>query len=121
MISQTRNPLESIWYPDVKKYGEKYVILAVVGNQCHLYDYDYLADENKAKEFAQSIGAIFKLTSPKTGEGVEELFDTLVNKFLSSEFQSKYLEMKKSKGDIKVLKPNEGGNKKKKKGPCKNF
>ena len=48
MISQTRNPLESIWYPDVKKYGEKYVILAVVGNQCHLYDYDYLADEKIA-------------------------------------------------------------------------
>ena len=52
MISQTRNPLESIWYPDVKKYVEKYVILAVFGNQCHLYDYDYLADENMAKEFA---------------------------------------------------------------------
>ena len=121
MISQTRNPLESIWYPDVKKYGEKYVILAVVGNKCHLYDYDYLADENKAKEFAYSIGAIFKLTSPKTGEGVEELFDTLVNKFLSSEFQSKYLEMKKSKEKMEILKPNEGGNKKKKKGPCKNF
>ena len=118
---ESLDSLKLIWYPDVKKYGEKYVILAVVGNQCHLYDYDYLADENKAKEFAQSIGAIFKLTSPKTGEGVEELFDTLVNKFLSSEFQSKYLEMKKSKGDIKVLKPNEGGNKKKKKGPCKNF
>ena len=109
--------LETIWYPDIKKYGEKYTILAVVGNKSDLYEYDNLADENKAKEFAQSINATFMLTSAKTGDGIEKLFDTLVDKFLSSDFNSKYKEMKQIKGDIKVLKPNEG-EKKKKKGFC---
>ena len=109
--------LEKIWYPDIKKYGEKYTILAVVGNKSDLYENDNLADENQAKEFAQSINAIFMLTSAKTGDGIEKLFDTLVDKFLSSDFNSKYKEMKQIKGEIKVLKPNEG-EKKKKKGFC---
>ena len=109
--------LETIWYPDIKKYGEKYTILAVVGNKSDLYENDNLADENQAKEFAQSINAIFMLTSAKTGDGIEKLFDTLVDKFLSSDFNSKYKEMKQIKGEIKVLKPNEG-EKKKKKGFC---
>ena len=109
--------LETIWYPDIKKFGEKYTILAVVGNKSDLYENDNLADENQAKEFAQSINAIFMLTSAKTGDGIEKLFDTLVDKFLSSDFNSKYKEMKQIKGEIKVLKPNEG-EKKKKKGFC---
>ena len=109
--------LKEIWYPDIKKYGEKYTILAVVGNKSDLYENDNLADENQAKEFAQSINATFMLTSAKTGDGIEKLFDTLVDKFLSSEFNSKYKEMKQIKGEIKVLKPNEG-EKKKKKGFC---
>ena len=109
--------LETIWYPDIKKYGEKYTILAVVGNKSDLYENDNLADENQAKEFAQSINAIFMLTSAKTGDGIEKLFATLVDKFLSSDFNSKYKEMKQIKGEIKVLKPNEG-EKKKKKGFC---
>ena len=109
--------LETIWYPDIKKYGEKYTILAVVGNKSDLYENDNLADENQAKEFAQSINATFMLTSAKTGDGIEKLFDTLVDKFLSSDFNSKYKEMKQIKGEIKVLKPNEG-EKKKKKGFC---
>ena len=77
--------LKTIWYPDIKKYGEKYTILAVVGNKSDLYENDNLADENQAKEFAQSINAIFMLTSAKTGDGIEKLFDTLVDKFLSSD------------------------------------
>ena len=109
--------LQTIWYPDIKKFGEKYTILAVVGNKSDLYENDNLADENQAKEFAQSINAIFMLTSAKTGDGIEKLFDTLVDKFLSSDFNSKYKEMKQIKGEIKVLKPNEG-EKKKKKGFC---
>ena len=109
--------LKTIWYPDIKKFGEKYTILAVVGNKSDLYENDNLADENRAKEFAQSINATFMLTSAKTGDGIEKLFDTLVDKFLSSDFNSKYKEMKQIKGEIKVLKPNEG-EKKKKKGFC---
>ena len=115
---ESLNHLKSIWYPDLQKYGEKYTILAVVGNKSDLYEKDNLADENEAKQFANEIGATFMLTSAKNGEGVEKLFNTLVDRFLSPEFNPKYEEMLKTKGNTQILKPNEGGNAKKKKGCC---
>ena len=103
--------LKSIWYPDLLKYGEKYTILAVVGNKSDLYENDKLADENFAKNFAKEIGATFILTSAKSGEGIEKLFDTLTDRFLSPEFNPKYEEMTKLKGNVKTLKEetNKGG------------
>ena len=109
--------LKSIWYPDLLKYGEKYTILAVVGNKSHLYDWDNLADENFAKNFAKEIGATFILTSAKSGEGIEKLFNTLIDRFLSPEFQVKYEEMMKLKENNLNLKEetNKGGKSAKKK------
>ena len=103
--------LKSIWYPDLLKYGEKYTILAVVGNKSDLYEKDNLADENFAKNFAKEIGATFILTSAKSGEGIEKLFDTLTDRFLSPEFNPKYEEMTKLKGNVQTLKEetNKGG------------
>lgn len=115
---ESLDQLQSIWYPDLQKYGEKYTLLAVVGNKCDLYEGDKLADENAAKEFAQKIGATFIQTSAKTGEGINKLFDILIDRFLSPEFNPKYEEMMKTKGNTQVLKPNDTGNAKKKKGCC---
>ena len=103
--------LKTIWYPDLLKYGEKYTILAVVGNNSHLYESDNLVDENCAKDFAKEIGATFMLVSAKTGEGINKLFDTLVDRFLSPEFQIKYEEMMKLKGETKILKEENNNNK----------
>ena len=89
--------LKSIWYPDLQKYGEKLQILAVVGNRSELYENDEIANEDQAKQFAKDINAIFILTSPKTGDGINKLFDLLVDKFLSVEFNSKYKEILKKK------------------------
>ena len=109
--------LKSIWYPDLLKYGEKYTILAVVGNKSDLYERDNLADENLAKNFAKEIGATFILTSAKYGGGIEKLFDTLIDRFLSPEFQLKYKEMMKLKENNLNLKEetNKGGKSAKKK------
>ena len=95
--------LKSIWYPDLQKYGEKYTVLAVVGNKSDLYENDNLANEKQAKGFAKEINAVFMLTSAKTGDGVEKLFDTLATKFLSTEFNPKLKEMLKEKGNTQVL------------------
>ena len=98
---ESLDQLQSIWYPDLQKYGEKYTLLAVVGNKCDLYEGDKLADENA-----------------ETGEGINKLFDILIDRFLSPEFNPKYEEMMKTKGNTQVLKPNDTGNAKKKKGCC---
>ena len=75
--------LKTIWYPDLEKYGEKYTILAVVGHNINSKEGNNLADENYAKEFAKDIGASFHLVSAKRGEGIQELFDSLIDRFLS--------------------------------------
>ena len=96
--------------------GEKNEVLAVVGNNCHLYENDNLANEEQAKDFAKKINAIFMLVSSKTGDGIEKLFKELIDRFFESDFTSKYQEMKRKKGNNLSLK-NESdlnGNKKRK-------
>ena len=76
---------------------------------------DNLADENTARDFAKEIGATFILTSAKSGEGVEKLFDILTDRFLSPEFNPKYEEMMKLKGNTQSLQNEPKGGKGKKK------
>ena len=35
---ESLDALKSIWYPDLQKNGEKYTVLAVVGNKCVLFE-----------------------------------------------------------------------------------
>ena len=65
----TFEEIKEIWYPDVKQNGEKYGVLAVVGNKSDLYEEEEVS-ENEAKEFAKEIGAFFMLVSAKTGNNV---------------------------------------------------
>ena len=87
--------LKKIWYPDVQKYAEKYIILAVVGNERYSYECDSLVDEKEAKKFAEEIGASFHQVSTKSGDGINKLFNDLIDRFLSPEFVKKYKEMTK--------------------------
>ena len=43
--------------------------------------------EDKARQFAEKIGAIFKLTSAYTSVGIEELFVSLGSKFIDPKFK----------------------------------
>ena len=113
---ESLDALKETWYPDLQKYGEKYQILAVVGNKCDLYENDNLANEAQAKEFAKGINAVFMLTSAKSGDGINKLFETLTDKFLSDEFNPKYKEMLGEKGDNVVINQNTEKEKKKKNG-----
>ena len=99
----TFEEIKEIWYPDVKQNGEKYGVLAVVGNKSDLYEEEEVS-ENEAKEFAKEIGAFFMLVSAKTGNNVNQLFEALLRQYLGKEFTKKVEEMKKNKGDTKQLK-----------------
>ena len=106
---ESLDALKSVWYPDLQKYGEKYVVLAVVGNKSDLYESEVVAEE-QAKAFAKEINATFMLTSAKSGDGIEKLFNVLTDKILSD---PKFAEILKEKGDNIVLDKNKDkGNKK---------
>ena len=115
---ESLNSLKTVWYPDLQKYGEKYTVLAVVGNKSDLYEEENLADESQAKEFAKEINATFFLTSAKSGDGIEKLFNTLADQYLSPEFAPKAKEMMKKRGPSFSVKSNNNKKVEEKKSCC---
>jgi small GTP-binding protein len=84
---QTFDNLDN-WYSDLKKYGEKYTITAVVGNKSDCYENEEVKEE-EAREFAKKINSPFFLCSAKNGEGVDLIFKSLVEEYLGPEFTEK--------------------------------
>ena len=102
------------WYNDLKQNGEKYTVLAVVGNKTDMFENEEV-NEDEARKYAESIGAEFQLVSAKTGQNVNLLFEKLVRVYLGPEFAAKVEEMKIDKGEITKI-TNETAKKKKKEG-----
>ena len=107
--------LKSVWYKDLKDYGEKYKVLAVVGSKSDKFEKEEVKEE-EAREYAKSIEATFMLTSAKTGANIDLLFETLIRQYLGPEFLKKVEEMKRDKGEVaKVTNSKDKGKHKKKK------
>ena len=112
--------LQTLWYHDLKRYGEKYSVLAVVGNKCDLFEEEKVTEE-EGRKFASEKGAEFMLVSAKTGDNIINLFNVLVNKYLDPSFQEQIEEIPKKEGNIKVTKKTkeeENEIKRKNKGGC---
>ena len=101
--------IKSIWYPDLKEYGEKLKIVALVGNKLDKY-LEEEVKEDEARKFADEIKAIYKRTSAMEGTNIEDLFNTLADKYLT-EIAGLIIDDDK----IKIKK---GDTKEKKKGCC---
>ena len=80
--------IKEVWYPDIKKHGEKYIILSIIGNKCDKYE-DENVDEKEIISYAEEIGAICFFVSALNGEKIDYLFDTLAENYLSSELKNK--------------------------------
>jgi small GTP-binding protein len=99
---ESLDSLKEIWYPNLRKFGEKYTVLAVVANKSDLYETDDLANEKQAKEFANEIKGIWMSTSAKTGDGIDKLFDTMVDKYLNPEFNAKVSQTRGGQTGVKL-------------------
>jgi small GTP-binding protein len=108
--------LKEKWYHDLKTYGEKYTVLAVVGSKSDCYEKEEVPEED-ARAYAKSIGAIYMLTSAKKGDNIDALFDTLIRQYLGPEFTKKVSEMKADKGEVKKV-TNKKNSENKKKNKC---
>ena len=62
-----------VWYDEVKEYGPKDIIIAIVGNKEDRVN-EEVVDSDTATTFAESIDALYAKTSAKTSYGVETLF-----------------------------------------------
>ena len=105
--------IKTIWYPELTEYGEKYKIIALIGNKLDKYLEEQVSEE-QGKKFAGEINAIFKRTSALDGTGIADLFDQLVDKYLREikhqdikEDTSKKEENIKIKKEVLIAKPKE--------------
>ena len=114
--------LKDIWYDDLKKNGEKFNVLAVVGNKCDLYEEENVVPEEEARQYAKEINAEFMLVSAKNGDNINNLFTFLANKYFDPNFQNKLKEKNEQKeGSVKIMKKNQKEEKiikERKKGCC---
>ncbi len=118
--------IKNWWYKDIKEHGDPDIVIGIAGNKSDLYE-DEEVPEQEAREFAESIGAVFSLTSAQNNSGIDELFKDMGKKYLcpnSSTIESdiqKPEQKEESNQNIKfgeknVDKKNDG--QKKEKNPC---
>ena len=87
--------LKDYWYNQLQE-NCKNVVLGVAGNKCDLFEEEKVS-ENEAKEFADSIGAIFELTSARNNTGISDLFQKVGYKYLDPNYQDKKKEIDEEK------------------------
>jgi small GTP-binding protein len=80
----TRSSFEEIdfWVNTVKDIlKEDVIVCGLAGNKKDLFQNEEVEEEEGEKK-AQEIGAIFKLTSAKTGQGINEFMQTLLEEYV---------------------------------------
>ena len=105
--------IKDYWYNQIKECAPKNIVIGIAANKCDLYDNEQVS-EDEARNFANEIGAVFKLTSASTNQGIEELFKGVGCKVLDPNYSSDDSE-KKNKI---VLNDDKDKNTRKKKGCC---
>ena len=81
----TFDEIKKYWVGQIKDFGIQNPILALAANKSDLYDKEQV-DEKEAKEYADSIGAVFKSTSALSNTGIDILFNHLGRKFLDPKY-----------------------------------
>ena len=107
------------WYDLYKELLGEETILGVAGNKMDLY-LNQEVEEEKAKEFAESRGAIFSLVSAKDNkESIDNYITKLVKAYLNKDNPKKEDNNNNEKGNIiKLDEKNVGGNTQSENGCC---
>ena len=107
------------WYDLYKELLGEETILGVAGNKMDLY-LNQEVEEEKAKEFAESRGAIFSLVSAKDNkESIDNYITKLVKAYLNKDNPKKEDNNNNEKGNIiKLEEKNVGGNTQSENGCC---
>jgi small GTP-binding protein len=121
-----RDSFESIknyWHNTVIQNGMKGVIIGVAGNKCDLYESEEVS-EKEGQDYSDSVNAYFKLVSAKNNISIDKFFNTMVEKFIESDFMDellpKYIDDKNLIKKIQKMKleKNKNSDEKKKKKCC---
>ena len=78
----------AFWIPELRENTQDDIILAIAGNKCDNYANETVND-NEGKALAKEINAIYMRTSAKLNSSIDELFNSIGNKFLNPDFEIK--------------------------------
>ena len=78
--------IKNYWIPEIKENGQKDIILALAGNKSDNYLKEQVSD-NEGKALAKEINAIYMRTSAKLNSSIDEIFNSIGNKFLNPEIE----------------------------------
>ncbi len=86
----TFNSIKDYWYDSVYQTANQGIIFGVAGNKNDLFEEEDV-DENEAKEYCDSIKACFKLTSAKSNQSIDDIFQMLAENFVKSDFMNELI------------------------------
>ena len=108
--------IKEYWYNQIKECAPKNIVIGIAANKCDLYDNEQVS-EDEARNFANEIGAVFKLTSASTNQGIEELFKGVGCRVLDPNYSDDADNSEKKK-DSNIKLDEKNTDKKKRKGCC---
>ncbi len=112
--TNTFEKIKDFWFNEIINNAKNSVIIGIAGNKSDLFENEEV-NENEVRDFANSINASFNLCSAFKNEGINELFDELIDKFLKI---NKLIEYNKNNNEFKLNNDDESNKKKKKKKCC---
>ena len=81
----TFKSIKNYWHESVVNNGLEGVIFGIAGNKSDLYENENV-DKDEVKEFCNEINAFLKFTSIKKNSSINDLFMSLGEKFINSNF-----------------------------------
>jgi small GTP-binding protein len=108
--------IKEYWYNQIKECAPKNIVIGIAANKCDLYDNEQVS-EDEARNFANEIGAVFKLTSASTNQGIEELFKGVGCRVLDPNYSDDSDNSEKKK-DSNIKLDEKNTDKKKRRGCC---
>ena len=79
--------LQDYWFQQVKDSAPKNIVLGLAGNKCDLIEKEQVPEE-KARNLAKEMNAIFETTSAAKNIGVDLLFHNLGCKYIDPNFKT---------------------------------
>ena len=106
--------IKDFWYKELEENGEDNLVIAIVGNKIDKF-YEEQVTEDEGREYADSVKAIFHLTSCVQQKGIHELFKKCGERYLDlHRDKNEEKEEEKNKVTLKQEKHKEESVKKKK-------
>lgn len=109
--------IDSLWVPQTKDCVDPNAVLCIAANKADKYNEEQVS-EDVAKQYAESIGAIYMPTSALQGVGIKELFIEAGKKYLERIGAKVIVQEDKDKNSVQLTKEKQKEKTEKKKKWC---